>query len=73
MATAALNPEEAANHMEETTTVCGVTGSGEYEANDRTSRRYWASGGPPPMRPSPRSPTAIIARTSAPLREITLR
>ena len=36
-AAATLSPEEAASHIGETATVCGVVASGEYEANVRTT------------------------------------
>ena len=60
-----LRPEDAASHIGETATVCGVVASAKFEAHGGRSRPYWISGSHTRMRFLPRSYTVIIGPSSA--------
>jgi hypothetical protein len=67
-ASADLRPEDAVRHIGETATVCDVVASAIFEANVRTSRRYWILASRLRTLFSPRLSTETIGQSSAPPR-----
>ena len=51
---AELGPEDAAHHVGETATVCGVVASAKFDANLNRSRPFWILPSRTPTRFSPR-------------------
>ncbi|MBV9815042.1 MAG: hypothetical protein JO229_04760 [Alphaproteobacteria bacterium] len=50
---APLSPQDAAGHIGETATVCGMVASAEYEADAQGQPTYWISGNQPRTRSLP--------------------
>ena len=61
-----LRPEDAASHIGETATVCGVVASAKFEAHARARPTLLDSGSHTRMRSLPRSYTETIGPSSAP-------
>ena len=55
-----LRPEDAASHIGETATVCGVVASAKFKPTRGRGRPYWISGSHTRMRSLPRSYTETI-------------